>query len=80
MQLESDPTTMTSPNNKAAAEKTPQKKMSPVHNSPAIGVAADPSVDGTSMLPPSNTTFRSCGMFAWLKVFRYADLLMRQGC
>lgn len=39
------------------------------------------STEGTSMLPSSNTTqFHSSGFVSWLKVFRFCDLLMRQGC
>lgn len=37
--------------------------------------------EATSMLPPSNTTqFHTSGFVSWLKVFRFCDLLMRQGC
>jgi len=37
--------------------------------------------EATSMLPSSNTTqFRTSGFVSWLKVFRFCDLLMRQGC
>lgn len=68
---------MTLPNNKAA-EKTPQKKVvSPVH---MASPAADPSVEGTSMLPQSHMQIGSIGLFAWLRVFRYANLLSKQGC
>ncbi len=35
----------------------------------------------SSMLPSSNTTqFHTNGFVSWLKVFRFCDLLMRQGC
>jgi len=39
------------------------------------------SNEATSMLPSSNTTqFHTSGFVSWLKVFRFCDLLMRQGC
>lgn len=67
---------MTSPNTKAA-EKTPQKKALTTAQAVDGAAAAEGSA---AMLPPSNTQFRSCGLFSWMKVFRYADMLMRQGC
>jgi len=38
------------------------------------------SNEATSMLPSSNTQFHTSGFVSWLKVFRFCDLLMRQGC
>lgn len=39
------------------------------------------SSEPTSMLPSSNTTqYHTSGFVSWLKVFRFCDLLMRQGC
>jgi len=43
--------------------------------------SSNQSNEATSMLPSSNTTqFHTSGFVSWLKVFRFCDLLMRQGC
>lgn len=77
---------MTSPTSLGADAKaqTPNKKQQQ-HAVPSSNVAvpsaASSTEEGTSMLPPPETPqFRSCGLFSWMKVFRYADLMLRQGC
>lgn len=64
---------MTSP-----AIKADEKALKAVRKSDSSNQQSN---EATSMLPSSNTTqFHTNGFVSWLKVFRFCDLLMRQGC
>lgn len=66
---------MTSP-----AIKADEKALKAVRQTSTVS-SNQQSDETTSMLPSSNTTqFHTSGFVSWLKVFRFCDLLMRQGC
>lgn len=77
---------MTSPTSKStdAKAQTPSKQQQQAAVAGGYTTTPLPSSgaeEGTSMLPPPETPqFRSCSLFSWMKVFRYADLMLRQGC
>lgn len=70
--------TMTSPAIKSN-DKTP-KTLQRHHPSTGDDDAGSTNSSATPILQSSSSHFPTCGLFSWLRVFRFADLLMRQGC
>lgn len=66
---------MTSPSMKSAEKKTPEKKRSTSESSehqPDTAAAADQE-------PPSFLKRLDLNAFAWMRIFRFSNLLVRQG-
>lgn len=70
---------MTSPAIKPT-EKNAAKAAAASSSTSSLSGGATTEVDASATMLPSTTQFNQCGLFSWLKVFRFADLLMRQGC
>lgn len=64
---------MTSPSMKSAEKKTPEKKRSSSESSEHPAEAAEQSS------PRLNLDNLNLNAFAWMRIFRFSNLLVRQG-